>query len=97
VSLLDLKRVSQFALDHELICSAIYQIPDFLAILSTFCGDISVTVTTFAFLSDVVSIFVNGLQAFKGKIYKAVLAIQHLGFDNLNSWDLCITPDAVLP
>ena len=52
MSLLDLKRVSQFALDHELICSAIYQVPDFLAILSTFCGDTSVTVTTFPFLSD---------------------------------------------
>ena len=52
MSLLDLKRVSQFALDHELICSAIYQIPDFLAILSTFCGDISVTVTYFTIYSN---------------------------------------------
>ena len=52
MSLLDLKRVSQFALDHELICSAIYQIPDFLAILSTFCWDISVTVTYFTIYSN---------------------------------------------
>ena len=60
MSLLDLKRVSQFALDHELICSAIYQIPDFLAILSTFCGDISVTVTYFRHVFSLAFFVVEG-------------------------------------